>query len=94
MPAYQEWLDSLANHKYPDNIYYSFLVYFKDDIMLAVGKANQGIVARSLHMHQTRFNPITFILKQDIHLDPSALRDIEDYLAICVEGQVDDDYTA
>lgn len=90
MPTYQEFIDSLRTHKYPDNIYYSFLVYFKEDIMLDIGKTSQGVVARKLKMHQTRFSPITFLLKLDISLD--SIRDLEDYIAI--EGLADDDYTS
>jgi hypothetical protein len=92
MPTYQEFIDSLRTHKYPDNIYYSSLVYFKEEIMLDIGKTSQGLVARKLRMHQTRFSPITFLLKLDISLD--SIRDLEDYIAIMVEGQDDDNYTS
>ena len=94
LPSYQEFIDSLKGHQYPQHIYHLFLVYFKDDLMLDVGKTNQGVVARKLKMHQAKFNPIAFILKLDIHLSENALRELEDHVAISIEGQADDDYTA
>jgi hypothetical protein len=92
LPSYQEFIDSLKEHQYPQHIYHTLLVYFKDDLMLDIGKTNQGVVARKLKMHQAKFNPIAFILKLDIHLGEHALRELEDYIAI--EGQADDDYTS
>lgn len=91
LPTYQEFIDSLGTHNYPTNIYHLFIVYFKDDIMLDVGRTNQGVVARKLKMHLTKFNPITNLLKFDITLTNDAIRELEDYIG---EGLAHDDYTA
>lgn len=82
MLSYTDFIDSLRQHRYPDQVYYSLIVYFKDEILLDIAKANQGIIARKLNMHQTRLSPITFLLKLDIQLDDSAQQELEDYLAI------------
>lgn len=82
LPTYQEFIASLYTQEYPQNIYHLFIVYFKDDIMLDVGRTNQGIVARKLKMHLTKFNPITNLLKLDITITNDAIRELEDYMAI------------
>lgn len=93
LPTYQEFIDSLRTQEYPTNIYHLFIVYFKDDIMLDVGRTNQGVVARKLRMHLTKFNPITNILKLDhVVITSDAIRELEDYIAM--EGISDDDYTS
>jgi len=92
LPTYQEFIDSLRTQEYPQHIYHLFIVYFKDDIMLDVGRTNQGVVARKLRMHLTKFNPITSILKLDnVVINNDAIRELEDYIG---EGQANDDYSA
>lgn len=82
LPTYQEFIASLSTQEYPPNIYHLFIVYFKDEVMLDVGRTNQGIVARKLKMHLTKFNPITNLLKLDITITNDAIRELEDYMAI------------
>ena len=93
LPSYPEFIDSIKTHKYPPHIYHTFLVYFKEDLITDINKTNQGVVARKLKMHQAKFNPITFILKLDIELAKDAIRELEDYIAINMEGSDNDNHT-
>lgn len=81
MMDYQDFIDSLGKHKYPEAIYYSFIMLFKEEVLIEVDKFGMAFVAKKLICKQAIFSPMLILMALDVSLGSDGYRELEDYLA-------------
>ena len=81
MMDYQDFIDSLKYHKYPEAIYYSFIMLFKEEVLIWVNRFGMPYVAKQLMCKQSILSPMLILLALDVSLGSDGYRELEDYLA-------------